>query len=248
MARYKITLAYDGTDFQGFQKQGKARTVQGVFEAALKKLGWRGTSILASGRTDTGVHAAGQVVTFDLEWAHSSVDLSKALNANLPVDTAVRAVEMVLDDFHPRYAARARTYRYTFFCSPYRDPLRERYAWRVWPAVDAQTMLPAADEFPGEADFSAFGAPPKPGGHTVRRIHQVAWLPEPDGWKVEITGNAFLYHMVRRMVHSLVLVGQARLSQEELRQSVQEARPLPPGMAEPSGLVLWRVWYDERQV
>ena len=111
MARYKVILAYDGTDFLGYQRQGKTRTVQLVVEAALVKLGWEGTTILTAGRTDSGVHASGQVVAFDLDWAHSTDDLVRALNANLPDDVAVKDGAQVVDDFHPRYDAVERTYR-----------------------------------------------------------------------------------------------------------------------------------------
>src|SRR3989337_127644 len=112
MVRYKVILAYDGTDFQGFQRQAKARTVQSVVEAALRSFGWQGKAILASGRTDTGVHASGQVIAFDLDWAHAPEALRSAINAHLPEDVAVQTVTQAADDFHPRYAAQARRYRF----------------------------------------------------------------------------------------------------------------------------------------
>src|SRR5512139_427161 len=103
MARYQVILAYDGTEFFGFQRQAsgpKERTVQAVVEAALRQLGWQGKTILASGRTDTGVHALGQVIAFDLEWAHSTEALRSAINAHLPADVAVQTVAPAADDFH----------------------------------------------------------------------------------------------------------------------------------------------------
>src|SRR5512142_2164625 len=131
MARYQLTLAYDGTDFFGSQRQAKKRTVQGELEKALTKLGWTGRSVLMSGRTDTGVHATGQVASCDLDWLHSDDELVRALNATLPDDMAVQKVCMITADFHPRFDAISRCYRYRLFCQPVRDPLRERFAWRI---------------------------------------------------------------------------------------------------------------------
>ena len=129
MARYQLTLAYDGTDFFGSQRQAKRRTIQGEFEKALCKLGWTGRSVLMAGRTDTGVHATGQVTAFDLDWSHSDEELVRALNAALPADMAVHQARMVHAKVHPRFDALSRRYRYRLFCQPLRDPLWERFAW-----------------------------------------------------------------------------------------------------------------------
>src|SRR5215204_5267389 len=112
MARYQLTLAYDGTDFFGSQRQAKPRTVQGELERALSKLGWTGNSVMMSGRTDTGVHAIGQVVSVDLDWNHSAKDLVRALNATLPADIAVQKAQIVDAKFHPRFDATSRRYQY----------------------------------------------------------------------------------------------------------------------------------------
>ena len=147
MARYQVILAYDGTEFVGFQRQAqgkKSRTVQAAIETALRQIGWQGRAILAAGRTDTGVHAAGQVVAFDLDWSHGEQALLAALNANLPPDVAAQAAFERRADFHPRYDALSRSYRYSIFCRPLRDPLRERYAWRVWPAPELERLQASA--------------------------------------------------------------------------------------------------------
>ena len=130
MARYQLTLAYDGTDFFGSQRQAKSRTVQGELEKALSKIGWTGRSVILSGRTDTGVHATGQVVSFDFDWSHPDEDLVRALNATLPADVAVQAARIVNAKFHPRFDATSRRYQYKLFCQPVRDPIRESFAWR----------------------------------------------------------------------------------------------------------------------
>ncbi len=144
--------------------------MQGVVEKALEKLNWQGKSLQAAGRTDTGVHAAGQVVAFDLNWNHPVEELRQALNANLPVDVAVRSIQPVPASFHARRDARSRTYHYHLFFGEVRDPLRERYAWRVWPKADPQLLKQAAKELVGKHDFSPFGNPPHAGSSTVRKV------------------------------------------------------------------------------
>src|SRR5512142_1833641 len=175
MARYQLTLAYDGTAFFGSQRQAKLKTVQGELEKALCKLGWTGRSVLMSGRTDTGVHATGQVAAFDLDWSHSDEELVRALNAALPADLAVHRAQIVDAKFHPRFEALSRCYRYELFCQPLRDPLREPFAWRVWPTVNAETFANTAQLFLGTHDFSAFGSPTTPRGSTVRTVMKAEW-------------------------------------------------------------------------
>ena len=248
MERYKVTLAYDGTHFFGFQRQGKDRTVQLDVEAALRQLGWQGRTILSAGRTDSGVHAAGQVIAFDLDWTHGTERLHHAMNAKLPFDVAVKAVEVAAPDFHPRYDATSRCYRYTVQFAPERDPLRDRYAWRVWPPCEFELLQSAANLLIGTYDFAAFGTPPRPGGSTIRTVFRADWQPreERTAW-FEVTANAFLYHMVRRMVFVQVLVGQQRLSLERLQKAVEETAPLPPGLALPQGLILKEVLYEQKE-
>ncbi len=244
MERYQITLAYDGTDFLGFQRQGAGRTVQAEVEAALRRLGWQGRALLAAGRTDTGVHASGQVIAFDLDWAHGPEALGRAMNAHLPRDVAVRAVAVVGGNFHPRYDARLRSYRYQIYCEPDRDPLRERYAWRVWPAVDDELLQAAAQLLPGVHDYAAFGSPPRPESSTLRVVYRAGWQAQASGLLFEVSANAFLYHMVRRLVFIQVLTGQGLWSLEALESGVREAQPQAPGLAPPQGLVLSNVRYN----
>jgi tRNA pseudouridine38-40 synthase len=246
MARYQVTLSYDGSDFQGFQRQATARTVQGVVEEALTRLNWTGRVLLFAGRTDTGVHGAGQVVAFDLDWTHGPDELGRALNANLPKDVAVREVKLAPPGFHPRFDARGRTYHYHIYCQPERDPLRDRFVWRVWPGVNLDLLQQAARFLTGVHDFAPFGSPPKPGGSTIREVFRANWEPQAGGLRFEVSANGFLYHMVRRMVYLQVLVSQNRLELEQFAKAVQAAQPQPPGLAPAHGLVLKSVWYDEK--
>lgn len=250
MARYQIILAYDGTGFYGSQRQGHTRTAQGEIEKALRKIGWNGRSILLAGRTDSGVHAKGQVAAFDLEWPHSTGALQKALNSHLPGDMAVWKVVSTRNDFHPRFDAVSRRYQYRLFCRDLRDPLRERYSWRVWPAVD--DLSPLASIWAGRHDFAAFGSPTTPRGSTVRTVRSASWHASDDEWLFEIEADAFLYRMVRRLVYVQVAVGQGRVSAGDLVQALENdpkdmlvtRKSIPAGLAHPSGLSLVEVKYD----
>lgn len=244
MERYKVTLAYDGTHFFGFQRQGQSRTVQLEVEAALRRLNWQGRAILSSGRTDSGVHAAGQVIAFDLEWGHGLAALARAMNANLPEDVVVKAIEVASADFHPRYDATSRCYHYHVLVAPERDPLQDRYVWRLWPPCEVEGLQAAARLLQGTHDFAAFGTPPRPGGSTIRTVYKAGWQMEEEGqMRFEVIANAFLYHMVRRMVFLQVLVGQQRISLEALQGAVETASALTAGLAPPQGLFLKEVHY-----
>jgi tRNA pseudouridine38-40 synthase len=254
MARYQIILAYDGTHFLGSQRQASSRTVQGELEKALRKIGWSGQTIYLAGRTDTGTHASGQVAAFDLDWDHGLSHLQKALNTHLPVDLAVREVRLAVDAFHPRFDASSRHYRYRLFSADVRDPLRERYAWRVWPAV--ADLKPLAAIWLGTHDFAAFGSPTRANGGTVRTVLSAEWKNQGDEWTFDIQADAFLYRMVRRLVYVQVAVGQGRLPVDVLvrmlenpsgsnREIGNEARDrIPASLAPASGLTLVEVRYD----
>jgi len=267
MARYQVILAYDGTDFVGSQRQAKSdelsspapvewsgpgskpRTVQGELEKALRKLGWSDRSVLLAGRTDTGVHAAGQVASFDLDWSHAEGDLLRALNANLPADVAAKDVRIAPPNFHPRFDAASRSYRYRLFCQQVRDPLREKAAWRVWPKIDGDALQKVATLFIGQHDFASYGTPPRAGGSTVRTVMSASWLAKEDEWHFEVQANAFLYRMVRRLVFVQVAVAQGKVLVDALARSLAgqakepERSELPSGLAPAHGLTLVEVMY-----
>jgi tRNA pseudouridine38-40 synthase len=246
MVRYQIILAYDGTEFFGSQRQAKSRrTVQGELENALRKMGWAGNSVLMAGRTDAGVHASGQVAAFDLGWNHSLEDLRNALNANLPAEMAVSRVRAAPADFHPRFNATARLYRYCIFCQRNRDPLRERYAWRVYPDVDGEILHSLAAMLPGKFDFAAFGSPPRPGGSTERHLMQASWQKQEDEWIFEVQANAFLYHMVRRLVLTQVVIAQKKVPAEKFVRALAEQVEVTSGIAPSNGLTLVEVSYPD---
>jgi len=226
-------------------------TIQDLLEQALRSLGWKGEQVLYAGRTDRGVHALGQVVAFDMEWSHPPQALQAALNALLPSDLAVQAVMEVSPSFHPRYQARGRCYRYRLYCAEVRYPMLERYAWRVFPTVDIEAMQNAAQRLVGSHDFRAFGTPLSARGSTIREVHFAQWKAwQEDGlstaWQFEIQANAFLYHMVRRLVAAMVAIGQGRLAMEQFDLALQgDPNVIKAELAPAQGLTLMKVLYGE---
>jgi tRNA pseudouridine38-40 synthase len=257
--RLAALLAYDGTDFKGFQRQAseRGRTVQGQVEDALARLTGVATVVEGAGRTDRGVHASGQVITFSSDASHRESTWLRALNALLPADVAVRAVQRVEESVHARRSALARSYRYRILCDPVRAPLRERYVWRVHQRLDVVAMHVAAGRLLGEHDFGAFGSSPRDShadgyrGHTVRTLLQAEcdWRgPEGDAPRDEVecrfTANAFLTGMVRRLVGTLVLVGDGRLSVDDFQRILEARAKAHPGILAPAqGLCLTGVHY-----
>jgi tRNA pseudouridine38-40 synthase len=224
--------------------------VQSEVEQALRSLGWQGKHIKFAGRTDSGVHASGQVIAFDLEWNHPPEALQQALNAHFPEDLAARHVSLAPMGFDPRRHAHSRTYAYRVFFDRVRDPLRERYAWRLWPPLALEPLQQAASLLVGTHDFAAFGTPPRTGSSTVRTVFQSEWQSDAAGLVYRVTANAFLYHMVRRMVHLQAAVAQGRLALETLAilvHSPQEGNQIitVQGFAPAQGLFLEEVNYTE---
>ena len=244
--RYKFTVSYNGTAFSGFQRQGETRTVQLELESALRKLGWKEESIAGAGRTDSGVHAAGQVVSAALEWHQGEEKLRNALNAALPHDIAVVNAVKVPDGFHARYSALSRTYHYQIYFSPVRLPLRDEFSWRIWPALDFEKLSRISRHFVGIHDFRAFGSPPRKDRSTVREIFSCCWEKQSDdAFCFIIEANAFLYHMVRRIVYLQTAYGRGGISEEEIIRAVRDGIDAKPGLAPARGLQLWQVRYPD---
>jgi tRNA pseudouridine38-40 synthase len=247
MDLYKSVVAYDGTDFQGFQRQAEGvRTVQSVLENGLTALGWTGSTLKAAGRTDTGVHASGQVIAYRLVWPHGTDQLTAAFNAQLPADVAVRATTTAPPDFDPRFSALRRRYRYRMLFDAAPDPLRERFAWRVWPAPDLEAMRGGAGLLLGRHDFAALGRAPIPGGHTVRTVFRAEWETEPTQAAFILEADAFLHRMVRRVVALLFEIGRGRGGPERLKDALAAPeRPVQGRIAPARGLCLEAVTYAD---
>jgi tRNA pseudouridine38-40 synthase len=243
MVRVRATVAYDGTDYQGFQRQANGPTVQEALETALGRITQAQVTVLAAGRTDAGVHAEGQVIAFDTVWRRNLFALERATNAVLPQDIAVRDLAQVAPDFHPRYDARSRRYRYTICNAPVRSPLARRTSLHVSKPLDLEVMKQATALIVGEHDFAAFGRPPQ-GEKTVRRVIEAGWIENPPWLFFEIEANAFLFRMVRSIVGTLLWVGKGRLSSDEFEAILTSRDRSRAGQTAPAyGLCLIQVRY-----
>ena len=240
---YKATIAYDGTDFLGYQIQARGRTVQGELEKTLNVITRQHIRVVGAGRTDTGVHATGQVISFNLAWKHPIAHLHRALNAKLPPDIVVKALSAADVKFHPRFDARSRQYRYTILNQPVKDVLRQRYSLHVSRPVDVKRMQQASVALLGSHDFASFGKPPQ-GNNTVRTVHQAVWQRNGSEIIFSISANAFLYRMVRNITGTLLLVGLGQMTVGEFKavlQAAERSKAGPP--APPQGLCLVKVTY-----
>ena len=242
--RVRAIVAYDGTDYGGFQRQANAPTIQAALEAALAQVTRETITVLAAGRTDAGVHAAGQVIALDTVWRHGVGALQRALNAVLPANIAVKDVEEVAPGFHPRYDARSRHYRYTLYNAPVRWPLKRRYSLYVAASLDVEAMQQATRSLLGEHDFAAFGRPHKPSGVTVRRMLMAEWGGKAPSLTFDIEANAFLYRMARSIVGTMLQVGKGEMSVEEFTAVLASCDRSQAGpTAPPHGLCLMQVKY-----
>ncbi len=244
--RYKATVGYDGTDFFGYQIQAKERTVQGEIEKTLREITQSVIRIDGAGRTDAGVHATGQVIAFNCNWRHSLDDLHRALNATVPRDIVINDLTIVNRDFHPRFGALSRSYRYQIVNQDWPNVLERRYATHIKPRLNMEAMNLAGQGLLGSHNFASFGKPPQ-GNNTVRNVMQAKWMAEESNrLSFYITANAFLYRMVRNIAGTLVQVGLGHLSANDV-QDILEAQDLkrsaPPAPAH--GLSLIKVTYPE---
>ena len=219
--------------------------MQGELEKAIGAIAPRSVSITGAGRTDSGVHARGQVISFELVWRHGEDALQRAINANLPPDIVILSLEEAPADFHPRYDASRRTYDYHLYNAPLRSPLRRRRSWHVPCPLDLDRMNEAAAHLVGVHDFATFGQPPQ-GDSTVRHLFRAGWRRQDPFLIFSIEGNAFLYRMVRSIVGSLKMVGEGSWTVKEFVQAFHARdRSRAAATAPPQGLYLVSVAYDE---
>lgn len=245
MRRLRLLVEYDGTSFAGFQLQGAGkRTVQGALERAIEKASGQFARVHGAGRTDAGVHATGQVVHFDSPWSVPPERIGLALGTHLPPEIAVKAAEVVAPDFHARFNASGRVYRYVILNRPVPSALLGRFAYHLRDPLDVPAMQEAGRHLVGHYDFAAFGQPGKPRYSTIRHV----WAVQVRPWKscvlITVRGNAFLRQMVRSFVGTLIMVGRRRMEPgrvEVIRQSANRA--LCPTIAPARGLCLVRVEY-----
>lgn len=243
--RFRITVAYDGTAYYGWQVQPEHRTVQQCIEESLERLTGETVKVHGSGRTDQGVHAAGQVAHFDLSRKWVCTALMKGLNAVLPADIRVLRVNRAKPDFHARRSAVRKEYRYFIWNHPVMDPCRRLYAVQARRPLDIGAMQAAAGLLVGRHDFAAFTANAnREVGSTIREVYGLSVRKQGPLVVIRATSEGFLYKMVRSLTGILLRVGEGQVGpeivQEILESRVRTARvPTAP----PQGLFLWRVWY-----
>ena len=249
MTRYKAIIEYDGTNYFGFQRQVvEQTTIQGELENALSQIIQVQTPIVAAGRTDAGVHARGQVIGFNLEtWRHGPHALQRAMNAKLPKAIAVREVEVVSAEFHPRFDATRRAYRYTIYNAAVRSPLLHNRVWHLHRPLDVAKMHEACSHLIGIHDYATFGTPPQ-GNNTVREVFLAQCQKDNDFVIFDIEATAFLKRMVRSLVGSLRLVGDGSWAVAQFVEAFEKRERSASGpSAPPQGLVLERVEYGVRR-
>jgi tRNA pseudouridine38-40 synthase len=254
----KLTIAYDGTDFAGWQRQASDRTVQATIEDALLPIEGSRAIVIAAGRTDAGVHAAGQVASVVLSARIAAADLLRALNATLPQDVRITAVDDMPDGFNAQFAATQKTYRYSVWATGVVPPPLRRFVWHVPQLLDRAAMDAAAQRVLGTHDFSAFQAAGSDVITTRRtltasRVIEIApsssaLLVGPavvGAWLVyEVTGTGFLRHMVRNIAGSLVDIGRGRRAIDDVSRILESRnRAMAAATAPPQGLTLWSVEY-----
>ena len=250
MRNLKLTLAYDGTDFKGWQVQPDAPTIQATLAFAIGRITGENVLPQGSGRTDAGVHALAQVASFTTNSVIPAANLVIALNDTLPPAIRILDVQEVPPDFHARKSARAKTYRYRMYRNSICLPFLARYVWHYPYPLNEEEMRTAASLIEGEHDFTSFAAvDPERGsgdqGSNVRRVFSSMWRRDGDELIYEVRGNGFLHHMVRNLIGTFLLVGKGTLKPEDVVGILQAKNRSAAGATAPaSGLYLVGVEYD----
>lgn len=245
MRTLKITLAYDGTRFVGWQRQAEGESIQGSLENALARFEGGPVVVHGAGRTDAGVHALGQVASVRVTFPHDTATLTRALNANLPEEIRVVSVEDADDSFHARFSASGKTYRYRLRNTPVADPFDRLYAWHLPEPLALDAMTRGAALLVGTHDFSAFRSVGGDVASPVRTVVRSEWRQGGGLLTYEIAGDGFLRHMVRAIVGTLVEVGRGWRQVDEIASLLAGGARADAGATAPAhGLFLVSVDYD----
>ncbi|WP_319951984.1 tRNA pseudouridine(38-40) synthase TruA [Peribacillus frigoritolerans] len=245
MPKYKCVIAYDGTDFAGYQVQPEKRTIQSEFEAVLAQM-HKGTiiKVTASGRTDSGVHAKGQVLHFESPLTFPTENWIKAFSALLPTDIIVLEVDIVPDDFHARFHTTGKEYRYIVARSKLRDPFKRNYAYHYPYPLNVEAMREAISYLIGTHDFTSFCSAKTEVVDKVRTINEMDFEESDDFLVFRFVGEGFLYNMVRILVGTLLDVGSGKMSPHDMSGILDKRDRSFAGKTAPAqGLYLWKVFY-----
>jgi len=242
--RIKLVVEYDGTDFHGFQRQPGRRTVDQVLEEAIFQVTREEVQVIGSGRTDAGVHALGQVVAFDSRMVIPPARYCQAINTFLPPDVRILCSEEAAPDFHPRYHARSKTYRYLVYRVSEGYTFHRRYAYQYTRSLDLPRLQEAARHIAGKHDFRGFMASGSDVQDTVRTVHRFTIEEDLPWLKFEITGDGFLYRMVRNLVGTLIEIARGAMTIEQMQEVLRTGDRTKAGPTAPArGLYLVRVDY-----
>ena len=245
MRTLKITLAYDGTPFVGWQRQAEGESIQGLLEDALARFEGGPVTAHGAGRTDAGVHALGQVASVRVTFLHDPATLIRALNAHLPPEIRVIAVEDVEDAFHARFSCSGKTYRYQIRNTPVADPFERAYEWHLSEPLAFDAMARAAASLVGTHDFAAFRSVGSDTSSPVRTVTTSEWRRRAGRLTYEIGGDGFLRHMVRAIVGTLVEIGRGWRDPDEIPVLLDGGARAQAGATAPAhGLFLVSVDYD----
>jgi tRNA pseudouridine38-40 synthase len=250
MRNLKLTLSYDGSDFSGWQVQPQAITVQGTLASAIGRITGEKVLPQGSGRTDAGVHALAQVVTFVTESSVPTENFLRALNDLLPASVRVLDVSEAPPDFHARHSARAKTYRYRIYREPVCPPFLARYVWHYPYPLDEPAMVRTAGLVVGKHDFTSFAAVDPERGRedeavsNVREVFSSAWERAGDEFVYTVSGSGFLHHMVRNLAGTFILVGKGTWQTDDITRILEARNRSEAGATAPaSGLYLVNVEY-----
>jgi tRNA pseudouridine38-40 synthase len=245
MRNIKLVIEYDGTNYHGWQIQLNALTIQEVIETKIGIMTQEQVRLIASGRTDTGVHALGQVASFKTSSSLPVDVLRHGLNGLLPEDIVIQSAVEVDEHFHPQFGAKRKTYRYVILNRERRSALRRNYSWHLPRPLDLAAMRDASSLLMGKQDFSSFQAADPDPTDPVREVFRAEWsVEEKDFFFFTVEADGFLKHMVRNIVGTLVEIGQGRISREEFSAILQARDRRRAGMtAPPRGLFLLEVKY-----
>ncbi len=245
MRNIKLLVEYDGTNYLGWQVQPKGSTIQGILEEKLELLTGEPIRLFGSGRTDSGVHAFGQVAHFKTRSQMNIRTIQRALNSLLPPDIVIRKVEAVDEDFHARRHSKSKVYEYRILNRDLRSAFHREYAWYIPQRLNFTEMKRASQSLIGEHDFSAFRSVGSPTRTTVRKVIRAEWKRGQEGFiRFEIEANGFLKQMVRAIVGTLVEVGKDKINSAEFRKILESKDRRKAGPTAPArGLFLKEVKY-----
>ena len=242
MKRIMLRVAYDGTDFSGWQVQNEMRTVEGELNKAISELTGETIEVIGASRTDSGVHSKGNVAVFDTESTIPAEKFMYAVNSLLPEDVTVTGSKEVDGDFHPRHCKSIKTYEYRIYTSRINNPLKRRYAYRFPTDLDVEKMDEAAKYLIGEHDFKSFCCVRTQAETTVREIYSADVFRDDEDIVIRVTGAGFLYNMVRIIAGSLTDVGSGKYEPVHIKEVLEGTdRTLAGPTAEPQGLTLMNI-------